>query len=687
MRVRNASSVARLMLIVALLAGTVISGLPAGNPDGGPSRAVALEVQAAKRVNRTAEPGAPRGDSSGQNQQGGKRTTRSKAKPGSENGNANAGKGKNNAGNNSAKHKNTKGKPGKAKQKRAPAALDAKLIAAEKAKTVEALQCGDLDSLRVDGRVYCTHGEDPDLPAARTGEGEGGGPGVTSAGGSAPRALCLDDRVSGPRVQIVYVHRNDRANRLAEFQTTFRRIAGEMDLMFDQSARKTGGSLRVRYVTDANCRVDIQSLAASPNAINGFDSLIGSMHSAGYNALDRKYLMLVDASVFCGVGTYAGGNGADNPQTEAHDFTGYARVDLPCWDAGSMAHELSHTLGGVQDSSPNTSRGGHCIDEWDVMCYSDEPYRPRMQYPCSDGAQDFRLDCGDDDYYAARPAPGSYLDTHWNTADSHYLTLGSGPDCVDAGIEPDDAYWYDYWRVPMRAFEIGQSEAHAFCAEPGDTDWVLIRATRGISYQVETSELGSGVDTRLVVYRGFEEQRWAGMDEIAVNDDRAQGDPASAITFTAPTDGTYLVGVANAGDNAGFDQTYTLSITEAETPAAGTMTLAPAQATRGAGFTATVGERTPAETVRFWWERGGAVTRLGDAVVDDAGNAVGQFAVPGDAVKGGYQVEAFVDNRLIATATMTVVDANSGKHNKHKKKGKGKGKKRGGSGKRGKGKP
>ena len=273
--------------------------------------------------------------------------------------------------------------------RRAPAALDAGRIAAANAATIEALECGDLIAIPVGDRVYCTHGEDPEppVPGARENAGR-----AESAPGPLPRALCLDDGVSGHRVQIVYVHRNDRPNRLGELLTRFRRLAAEMDLIFDQSAGKTGDSLRVRYATDAQCNVDVDALAASPSSLKSFGGLLRRMKSAGYDDLDRKYLMLVDDRVFCGVGTFAGGAQADNRDTEAHDFTGYARVDLPCWDAGSMAHEISHTLGAVQYSSPHTSRGGHCIDEWDVMCYSDEPHKPAMQFLCKAGLQDFRLD-------------------------------------------------------------------------------------------------------------------------------------------------------------------------------------------------------------------------------------------------------------------------------------------------------
>ncbi|MDQ3226704.1 MAG: hypothetical protein M3Q50_08755 [Chloroflexota bacterium] len=675
MQFRHLRGAARLFLVMVLIAGTVISGyLPVSDPSRSPSEAAALVAKNKHARNQGTQSTTQRQQSNA------KKNGQNTKEPGKSN-NPNKGKNKN-AGKNNGKSKQRRGK--------ASGSLDAGQIAAANAETVAALQCdGDLTAIRVDGRVYCTHGEDPERYRARTGTGgevRGAGAGETGS-----RALCIDDGASGVRVQLVYVYRNGQPNRLAELQSTFRRLATEMDAIFDQSARKTGDSLRVRFVTSAGsgCQVDIQQLQATSAEVSGFDSLVGKMQSAGFNRIDRKYLMMVDDSVFCGVGTFSGGAGADSPTTRAHDFTGYARVDLPCWDAGTMAHELSHNLGAVQYSAPNTSGGAHCIDEWDVMCYSDTPYRPAMRIDCDPGLQDFRLDCGSDDYFAMQPK-SSYLASHWNMARSIYLTPGNGPACADARFEPDDAYWYDYWEVPLRAFPIGLTEKHAFCAESGDTDWTLIRAIGGTSYTIETKNLAPDVDTDLVLYRGFEEMGWDGMEEFGANNNRSDTDLSSLITFIAPNDGSFLVGIANVGGGAGFDKTYSLSITEADVPAFGDMSLKPAEAQPGVMFTATVGGRSPGETVDFRWERGGKSDPLGAAVAGADGIALGSLAVPGDAIAGENQVDAFAGNRLVGTATMTVdvptvttppAPAAPPKSKKGKK-GKG-GKKKGG----GKGKP
>ena len=614
MRVHNAGARARFLLVLVLLAGTVLSGVqPLGTSIG------SAPGVAARKANDK----------------------------GKDHGSA---------------HQGQQNKKGNHRGKKAPASLNAGRISARNADTVEDLECGDLTALRVDGRVYCTHGEDPPLPEpAASDESEVA---VESAARSSSRVLCLDDGVSGPRVQIVYVRPSNRDDRYEELLPKFRRLAAEMDLIFDQSARKTGESRRVRYVTDDNCRVDIPELEVSGRATDGFGSLIQKMADAGYDRLDRKYLMLVDDNVFCGVGSFFGG---DKRTTDAHDFTGYARVDVPCWDAGSMAHELSHTLGAVQYSAPHTSRGAHCVDEWDVMCYSDEPFEPKMRFLCKDGGQDFRLDCNNDDYYAAKPKPGSYLTKHWNSANSIYLTDGPEITCVDAAFEPDDAYWYAFWDVPMREFDIGETETHAFCEQEGDTDWVLFEATASQTYLIETSDLASGVDTRLVLYRGFREQGWNGMDEVASNDDRDDNDPASAITFTAPSDGSYLVGIAEASGDAGQNDTYDLTIRETANPLAATMTLSPNRAHRGAQFEVVVSGFKKDEKVNIWLQRGGHTTLLGDTEANNDGIAEDEFDLPGNVQPHAYQVEALGSEGSAASASMKVVEKQSDKHEKARK--------------------
>lgn len=638
MRVHMAGAMTRLLLALVLVAGLLLSSLPSSSiSPGAPANPATTQAKGKQQHTQKHAKGAKHAKKQG------KGNSKDKAKK--------------------------QGKSGK--NRRVPKALDAEAIAAQNADAVAAYECDGLEAIQVAGRTYCTHGNDAqvvDSGSAALAEVAAAAPSRATA-----RAACLDDGVSGPRIQMIYVHANDQPDRLGQLLPNLRRLASEMDGIVDQSARKTGDPLRIRFVTDGQCQVDIPSFAVNHAGISGFGDMIRQLKDAGYDKMDRKYLLMVDANAFCGVGSFLKD---DNPTTDAHDFTGYARIDTPCWDPGTMIHELSHTLGAVQYSAPNTSKGAHCIDEWDVMCYSDEPFKPKMRDVCSDGLQEFRLDCNDNDYFAAIPAPGSYLSNHWNTARSIYFAQGSGETCVDIAAEPDDAYWYSYWEVPMPKTDVGTTVQRAFCAEPGDTDWLVFKGEKGASYQVETSNLALDVDTQLVVYRGFEEQGWSGMDKVRVNDNRAPDDPSSLLAFTAPATGSYLIGISEAGKRAGFDKTYDVTITPAVAPEGRNLALSRSKLKTGGKFTATMHGLEPQASVEFWLRNGESTTSLGTSTADSSGAASGLLSIPKGAGTGSREVEAIGSDGSFASAKLQVSDKggkknkggpkkNQGKKNKH----------------------
>jgi hypothetical protein len=95
-----------------------------------------------------------------------------------------------------------------------------------------------------------------------------------------------------------------------------------------------------------------------------------------------------------------------------------------------------HNLGAVQNSAPNWNGVGHCLDDTDRMCY-DQFQAGFVFNPTACLSHERLFDCNHDDYFHTAPAAGSYLDTHWNTADSAYLS--STPEDHWGFVRSDDA--------------------------------------------------------------------------------------------------------------------------------------------------------------------------------------------------------------------------------------------------------
>ncbi|MFC9327053.1 RICIN domain-containing protein [Kitasatospora sp. NPDC057015] len=269
------------------------------------------------------------------------------------------------------------------------------------------------------------------LGAAPTGQPAAAAAAAAPAAGSAPAAapagtavVCDGDGTTGNRVQVLYLHAPGQ-DRFAQYLPSFKKWAADTDAIYNASAGETGGVRHVRYVTAADCTVSVLDVEISAAALHEFGSANDALAAQGYNRRDRKYMIFADAQVYCGIGTF---NGDERPGQDNRSNFGpsYGRTDTGCWGGSTAAHELGHNLGAVNNSAPHTSKAGHCVDEWDIMCYSDAPYYPKMQTVCPDRAKDDRLDCNHDDYYNTAPQPGSYLTTHWNVANNQFLIAGGG---------------------------------------------------------------------------------------------------------------------------------------------------------------------------------------------------------------------------------------------------------------------
>ena len=107
-----------------------------------------------------------------------------------------------------------------------------------------------------------------------------------------------------------------------------------------------------------------------------FGATINAVQALGYSEPDPEVPDVDRRDVLCGIASMYN----DDRDTQANKNNGsyaqYARIDAVA-GAGRRrpghsveAHELVHTLGGVQGRD-NHSAAGHCSDESDTMCYKD----------------------------------------------------------------------------------------------------------------------------------------------------------------------------------------------------------------------------------------------------------------------------------------------------------------------------
>ncbi|GAA3830165.1 hypothetical protein [Nocardioides panacisoli] len=248
-----------------------------------------------------------------------------------------------------------------------------------------------------------------------------------------PAVPCDGDGTSGYRVQAMYVVEAGSTNRYAALQASFRLWAAGVDDVINRSAALTGGVRHVRYVTEPSgggCVAKVLNVTVPNGSLSSFGATISAVQALGYTDPARKYLMWTDATALCGVATLYPGDGESQANPNNGFYPQYARIDSGCWGFGDgardhsvEAHELLHTLGGVQDSAPHSTHAGHCWDESDTMCYADGGNHAMVQVCPSE--REYFYDCSNDDYFSTYPDPGSYLDGHWNAADSRFL-IGGG---------------------------------------------------------------------------------------------------------------------------------------------------------------------------------------------------------------------------------------------------------------------
>jgi hypothetical protein len=418
-----------------------------------------------------------------------------------------------------------------------------------------------------DGPILgCTHGPDP-LPAGESLVSPSTAALRTAEAAGATAVPCIGDGVSGYRVQAIYAYPADMASRYAVLMPVIRGYAGaNVDEVFASSAAETGGIRRVRFVTDAACQVDIDEVRVSVTGDDTFSNTINELRALGYTRSDRKYLVWMDtpagrSSVYCGIGQlYSDETDAmsnlNNGSASAPGM--FSRVDAGCWGSSGTpveAHELMHNLGGVQRNAPHSTNrypspaGGHCTDDYDVMCYDDDGSGPASTtVVCANPAAERRFDCGKDDYFSTSPVSGSYLDTHWNAADSRFLEAGvlvaPSNDAFEAAQDLAGGLVSAMGSTVGATKEAGEP-LHA--GDPGGAS-VWFRWQAASTGPVTVRTIGSSFDTLLAVYSG---SSVSGLALVAAGDDLSATDLTSEAAFEAIAGTTYRIAVDGYGGDVG----------------------------------------------------------------------------------------------------------------------------------------
>ena len=295
--------------------------------------------------------------------------------------------------------------------------------------------CGQLE--QTPARVpLCTHGPDPVRALG----------GVAALATPPPLAspatlagLCHDGGVSGKRIEVLYGVPQDRVSRYDEMLPVMRRVLAETDANLDAS--DPGTSQHYRWVCANGTDVTVRNVVLLPVGSDQsftFSDYVSSLQNQVALGLgpvsfvdpNRVYLGFVDE--ITDVYPY-GGQGnlywSDNPDPAVNpNNSGYVRYAMSAYfSVRVVGHEIGHTLGAVQRTAPHSSGAGHCHDHSDLMCYNDGGSYftggGQLTYPCGVQYPAIRVDCGHDDYYfPGSPPPGHYLASHWNTANSGYLT-------------------------------------------------------------------------------------------------------------------------------------------------------------------------------------------------------------------------------------------------------------------------
>jgi len=261
--------------------------------------------------------------------------------------------------------------------------------------------------------------------------------------------LTTDDTVDAAfpatlrQIKVVYAYASGETDRSAAWSDA---LQADVSNIEQYLALQTGGRRALRFDMGTNCGADYLDVQVVPlpqpreyyrDDPTEFDRLADHVATAlGPAAGPRDVFVLADELTddpVWGIAQVLGDDRADSANASnaggltAIMWTNPTTQPDPTdwWQPTVMLHEITHNLGGVQQSAPHKTAGWHCWDGADVMCYDDHTTGSELYTtgvcPTSSGAIPQTYDCGHNDYFNPDPAAGSDLATHWNVYRSAFL--------------------------------------------------------------------------------------------------------------------------------------------------------------------------------------------------------------------------------------------------------------------------
>lgn len=220
-----------------------------------------------------------------------------------------------------------------------------------------------------------------------------------------PMPAVMPAAVSGPTLAPTC---QTQANVL---QFVWRALPGEEVDRASVEARLTeiAGQVNYFFYVDSNSRTEYRLPAWKMTADCRLDVAYIQPDDPLKTIAGHKQIVIEETTRYCGLALLYPDNDKESNMNNGPTFAWVARR---CLHPRLVAHEILHALGAVQEEAPHFVEGFHVSDQRDLMAaFDNSPTCPSYE----------TIDCGKDDYWSLAPTPGSYLDQHWNSADSVFL--------------------------------------------------------------------------------------------------------------------------------------------------------------------------------------------------------------------------------------------------------------------------